>query len=65
MQKQVGIHGFRHAFATHSLEAGMPLAQLQQLLGHKQISTTLRYVHWLPRYQEDPGAATDLLSGRV
>jgi integrase/recombinase XerD len=65
VQKKVGIHGLRHAFATHSLEAGMPLAQLQQLLGHKQISTTLRYVHWLPRYQENPGAATDLLSGRV
>jgi integrase/recombinase XerD len=65
VQKQVGIHGLRHAFATHSLEAGMPLAQLQQLLGHKQISTTLRYAHWLPRYQEAPGAATDLLSGRV
>jgi len=65
VQKQVGIHGLRHAFATHSLEAGMPLAQLQKLLGHKQISTTLRYVHWLPRYQETPGAATDLLSGRV
>jgi site-specific recombinase XerD len=63
--KEVGIHGFRHAFATHSLEAGMPLAQLQQLLGHKQLSTTLRYVHWLPRYQEDPEAATDLLTGRM
>jgi integrase/recombinase XerD len=60
--KQVGIHGLRHAFATHSLEAGMPLAQLQQLLGHKQISTTLRYVHWLPRYQEQPDEVTDLLS---
>lgn len=65
VNKKVGIHGLRHAFATHSLEAGMPLAQLQQLLGHKQISTTLRYVHWLPRYQEHPGTATDLLAGRV
>ncbi len=65
VNKQVSLHSLRHAFATHSLEAGMPLAQLQQLLGHKQISTTLRYVHWLPRYQENPGDAIDLLSGRV
>lgn len=65
VNKRVGIHSLRHAFATHSLEAGMSLAQLQQLLGHKQISTTLRYVHWLPRYQESPGDATDLLVGRV
>ena len=64
INKRVGVHGLRHAFATHSLEAGMPLAQLQQLLGHKQISTTLRYVHWLPRYQEQPGGAQDLLAGR-
>jgi integrase/recombinase XerD len=64
INKQVGIHSLRHAFATHSLEAGMSLAQLQLLLGHKQISTTLRYVHWLPRYQEQPGAVHDLLAGR-
>ena len=63
--KEVGIHSLRHAFATHSLEAGMPLAQLQQLLGHKHISTTLRYVHWLPRYQEQPDTAQDLLAQRV
>ena len=62
VDKKVGIHSLRHAFATHSLEAGMPLAQLQQLLGHKQISTTLRYVHWLPRYNGKPDDAADLLS---
>lgn len=63
VNKDVGIHSLRHAFATHSLEAGMPLAKLQQLLGHKQISTTLRYIHWLPRYKEQPGDVTDLLAG--
>lgn len=62
VKKAVGIHSLRHAFATHSLEAGMPLAKLQQLLGHKQISTTLRYIHWLPRYKEQPGEVADLLS---
>jgi len=63
VHKQVGVHGLRHAFATHSLERGMPLAKLQQLLGHKQISTTLRYIHWLPRYKEQPGEMTHLLDG--
>ncbi|MFT5211020.1 MAG: integrase/recombinase XerD [Flavobacterium sp.] len=63
VHKQVGVHGLRHAFATHSLERGMPLAKLQQLLGHKQITTTLRYIHWLPRYKEQPGEMTQLLVG--
>lgn len=60
--KRGNIHALRHAFATHSLEAGMPLAQLQQLMGHGYITTTLRYVHWLPRYQEHPGACIDLIT---
>jgi len=62
INKAAVIHSLRHAFATHSLEAGMPLAKLQQLLGHQQISTTLHYIHWLPRYKEQPGDAVDLLS---
>ncbi|GMQ89584.1 MAG: site-specific integrase [Gammaproteobacteria bacterium] len=46
-----GIHSLRHAYATHQLEAGLPVHQLQQLLGHQDIRTTLRYVHWVPGYR--------------
>ena len=46
--KTGGIHGLRHAFATHLLEAGVPVHRVQQLLGHKDLHTTLHYVHWLP-----------------
>ena len=45
--KRGGIHSLRHAYATHQLEAGMPLPRLQQALGHKHISSTLRYTHWV------------------
>jgi integrase/recombinase XerD len=48
ISKSGGIHALRHAFATHQLMAGMPLTQLQHVLGHKDIRTTLRYLHWLP-----------------
>lgn len=52
IQKIGGIHSLRHAYATHQLEDGMPIHQLQRLLGHQNIQSTLRYVHWVPGYQE-------------
>lgn len=61
IDKVGGIHSLRHAYATHQLEAGLPVHQLQQLLGHRDIRTTLRYVHWIPRYREGQGG-TDLMA---
>jgi len=52
IDKVGGIHSLRHAYATHQLEAGLPVHQLQRLLGHQNIHSTLRYVHWAPGHQE-------------
>ena len=61
VDKLGGIHGLRHAYATHQLAAGMPLIKLQHQLGHKDIRTTMRYLHWLPNYRGgDDG--TDLIA---
>lgn len=38
------FHSFRHARATHWLEDGVNLAQIQKLLGHESIETTMKYV---------------------
>ena len=49
IDKPGGIHALRHAFATHQLDAGMPIHQLKEILGHTDIKTTMRYLHWCPQ----------------
>jgi integrase/recombinase XerD len=62
IDKVGGIHSLRHAYASHQLQAGMPVQQLQYQLGHRSIQSTLRYVHWVfSDSQRDQGGA-DLIS---
>ena len=59
--KQCGIHGLRHAFATHLLEAGTDVHTIQRLLGHGSLSTTARYFHLAQKHLSGANAPLDLL----
>lgn len=59
--KDCGIHGLRHAFATHLLEAGVDVPTIQHMMGHGHISSTLRYLHLARKHLGQVSSPLDLL----
>jgi len=61
IQKIGGVHSLRHAYATHQLENGLPVHELQQQLGHGNLRSTLRYLHWVPSVLPAQRPVSDLV----
>lgn len=59
----VSWHVLRHTFASHLAMRGAPLKAIQELLGHSQISTTMRYAHLTPATKREAVALLDTGAG--
>lgn len=56
-----GIHTLRHCFATHYLEQGKDLETIRQMLGHRSLATTCRYLHMSPQSMQSNRSPLDAL----
>jgi integrase/recombinase XerD len=56
-----GIHCLRHSFATHLMEAGVPLPTIQRLMGHASLASTAKYLHVTSQHLDGVHSPLDLL----
>ena len=59
--KHVTVHTLRHSFATHLLMNGVNIREIQELLGHKNVETTMIYTHVMRDMANAPRSPLDLL----
>jgi len=61
IHKHVTVHTLRHSFATHLLMSGTNIREVQELLGHKNVETTMIYTHVVRELGNKPQSPLDVL----
>lgn len=63
-KKRISVHTLRHCYATHLLEAGVPLPVIQKYMGHSNITSTMIYLHLTTKGWSDAyDIINDLMKG--
>lgn len=58
--RKIGWHVLRHSFASHLAMLGVPMKAIQELLGHKNVKTTMRYAHLSPAHRSNAIAVLEI-----
>jgi len=61
IKKQIRVHSFRHSYATHMIEAGVPVRHVQECLGHASLASVMIYLHITTHGKEDSRRRLDQL----